>query len=101
VLARKCDHVFIAIGELQVGLAWDIRVILLEENRPENLVEAYWPLVSTKPSKDNASASSSTDNTPCSRSFSQNTTNHDQLEVGRIVTQILRHLLDERHMGWT
>jgi hypothetical protein len=51
--------VFIAIGELHVGLAWDIRVILFcKQIAPkEYLVEVDWPLVlvSINPSKDNSS----------------------------------------------
>jgi hypothetical protein len=39
-VARKRDLVFIAIGKLHMGLAWDIRVISrLQANRPDHLVE--------------------------------------------------------------
>jgi hypothetical protein len=37
VVARKRDLVFIAIGELHVGLAWDIRVILFSKKTFPNI----------------------------------------------------------------
>jgi hypothetical protein len=63
--------VFIPIGELHVGLAWDIRVILLQANQTEDLVEVDWPLVlvSTEPSKDNSSIYSAIEDMFYSRSL--------------------------------
>jgi hypothetical protein len=40
-LARKRDLVFIAIGELHVGLAWEIRVILFSKKISPNISEKW------------------------------------------------------------